>query len=334
MINSNSVIGFKHTPEPISTTLIDIEDSGNGMWRINKEGVKRIFTLKDRKVEFICYEDKTLVYIKSALGHPAIYQLHDISFQAPAIAVLMDLDGTTVNSENFWIWILEKTVAKLTDTPQFSFKQEDLPFISGHSISEHLKYCIETYCPEFMIEKARDIYLKIARYELGKIKVGKKRTEVFAPAPGLKVFLITLKKAKLKVGLVSSGLYEKAWPEILSAFKILKLGNPLDYYDAIITAGQTIQKGQTGTLGEISAKPHPWPYAEALRVGLRISPEYYNRVVGIEDSSAGVISIRLSGFTAIGLNSGNIQSSGADILLHKQSTNLIEALPFILGTNS
>jgi beta-phosphoglucomutase len=334
MINGNSLIGFKHTIRPINANLIDIEVGGNGIWRVNKDGVKRIFTLKDRKAEFIIYEDKTLVHIKSALGHPAIYQLHDISFQAPAIAVLMDLDGTTVNSENFWIGILEKTVAKLTATPQFSFKPEDLPFISGHSISEHLKYCLATYCPEFMIEKARDIYLKIARYELGQRKVGKGRTEVFCPAQGLKEFLVTLKKEKIKVGLVSSGLYEKAWPEILSAFKILKLGNPLDYYDAIVTAGQSIQKGQTGTLGEISAKPHPWPYAEALRVGLRISPENYNKVVGIEDSSAGIISIRLSGFTAIGLNSGNIQSSGADILLHKKATNLMEALPFILGNNS
>ena len=60
MINSNSVIGFKHTLELISTNLIDIEAGGNGMWRVN------------------------IVYIKSALGHPAIYQLHDITFEAPA----------------------------------------------------------------------------------------------------------------------------------------------------------------------------------------------------------------------------------------------------------
>jgi len=32
-------------------------------------------------------------------------------------------------------------------------------------------------------------------------------------------------------------LYEKAWPEILSAFKTLKMGVPLEFYDALITAG-------------------------------------------------------------------------------------------------
>lgn len=33
--------------------------------------------------------------------------------------------------------------------------------------------------------------------------------------------------------------------EIISAFKQLALGNPVDFYDAIITAGQALRKGQT-----------------------------------------------------------------------------------------
>jgi beta-phosphoglucomutase len=330
---NDHMVGFKHTLEPIATNLIDIGVGGNGIWQVNKDGVKRILTLKDRKAEFIIYKDKTLVYIKSALGHPAIYPLHDITFKAPAIAVLMDLDGTTVNSENFWIWILEKTVAKLTNTSKFSFNLEDHPFVSGHSVSEHLQYCIEKYCPKFTIEEARDTYMKITQYELMLIRSGKGKKGTFSPTPGLKEFLINLKKEKIKVGLVSSGLYEKAWPEILSAFRAIGLGNPLNYYDAIITAGHVIRKGQIGTLGELSSKPHPWLYAEALRVGLCISPNNYYRVVGIEDSSAGVISIRLAGFPAIGLNGGNIEPGGAGVLTYKQVNNLMEALPSILGTN-
>ena len=46
------------------------------------------------------------------------------------------------------------------------------------------------------------------------------------------------------------------------------MGNPLDFYDAIITAGDRLTKGQTGTLGELAPKPHPWLYAETAYVGL------------------------------------------------------------------
>ena len=60
--------------------------------------MKRILTPLDRKVEFIVFDDKTLAYVKSALGHPAIYPLPDARLECPAEAVLMDLDGTSVRS--------------------------------------------------------------------------------------------------------------------------------------------------------------------------------------------------------------------------------------------
>jgi hypothetical protein len=105
-------------------------------------------------------------------------------------------------------------------------------------------------------------------------------------------------------------LYEKAWPEILSAFRTLKMGDPKDFYDCIISAGFPLRKGEVGTLGELSPKPHPWLYAEVARVGLGLSFEDRNAVIGIEDSGAGVCSIRLAGFPTIGIGGGNIESSG------------------------
>jgi beta-phosphoglucomutase-like phosphatase (HAD superfamily) len=119
-----------------------------------------------------------------------------------------------------------------------------------------------------------------------------------------------LKSMNIKIGLVTSGLYEKAWPEILSAFRTLKMGDPKEFYDAIITAGFPLRQGQTGTLGELSPKPHPWLYAEVCRIGLGISRDLNGHVVGIEDSGAGVCSIRLAGFGVIGFAGGNIIESG------------------------
>jgi beta-phosphoglucomutase-like phosphatase (HAD superfamily) len=114
----------------------------------------------------------------------------------------------------------------------------------------------------------------------------------------------------VKIGLVTSGLYEKAWPEIVSAFRKLDLGDPKEFYDAIVTAGFPLRKGEVGTLGELSPKPHPWLYAETARVGLGVPFADRRHVVGIEDSSAGVCSIRLAGFTTVGVADGNIVQGG------------------------
>ena len=151
------------------------------------------------------------------------------------------------------------------------------------------------------------------------------------PRPGLKEFLLTLKDRRIRVGLVTSGLHEKAWPEIVAAFRTLGLGDPLDYYDAIITAGHAIRRGQAGTLGELAPKPHPWLYAETARVGLGITPDQRHRVIGLEDSGAGVVAIRLAGFAAIGVAGGNIRKSGTRVLLHAECESLADALPIILG---
>jgi hypothetical protein len=108
---------------------------------------------------------------------------------------------------------------------------------------------------------------------MNEITQGRGRENAFTPTLGLKDFLYELKNLGIKIGLVTSGLYEKAWPEILSAFKALKMGDPKDFYDAIITAGFPLRKGDVGTLGELSPKPHPWLYAEVSRVGLGITAE-------------------------------------------------------------
>jgi beta-phosphoglucomutase-like phosphatase (HAD superfamily) len=139
---------------------------------------------------------------------------------------------------------------------------------------------------------------------------GRGRKGAFKPSPGIKEFLYELKAMNVKIGLVTSGLHEKAYPEIVSAFDTLGMGDPKDFYDAIITAGYPLRKGETGTLGELEPKPHPWLYAETCRVGLGIGFDQRNSVVGIEDSGAGVCSIRLAGYPTIGISGGNIIESG------------------------
>ena len=101
-------------------------------------------------------------------------------------------------------------------------------------------------------------------------------------------------------------------------------------YDAIITAGTAIRKGQAGTLGEIEAKPHPWLYAETA-MALGVSDK--SKIVGIEDSAAGVMSIRLAGFAALGVAGGNLAPSGMLPFLYnrKENESLMSLIPMILG---
>jgi Predicted phosphatase/phosphohexomutase len=290
--------------------LFELEACSDGCFKKGREGVERIVSTGDKKLELICFSDRTLAYVKSGMGYPAYYPVLPVNLERPVKAVLMDLDGTTVRSEEFWIWIIEKTVRSLLHDTNFHLRSEDLPHVSGHSVSEHLQYCITTYCPDKTVEEARTVYFSHTNYEMTEILEGRGKQGAFTPAPGIREFLLELKARKIKIGLVTSGLYEKAYPEILSAFQTLQMGDPRVFYDCVITAGSPLRKGSTGTLGELEAKPHPWLYAETCRVGLGIPFEDRGGVIGIEDSGAGVCSVRLAGYYTVGIGGGNIKESG------------------------
>ena len=309
--------------------LIPLETCSDGVFSVGKNGVLSVTATGDRKVEFIAFKDHALAYVKSAMGYPAYYPVHPVELQKPVKAVLMDLDGTSVRSEDFWIWIIQMTAASLLDNKNFELEEADLPYVSGHSVSEHLKYCIQKYCPDKTVEEARHYYFQHTHREMQAIMDGCGRENAFMPTTGLKEFLYTLKDMGIKIGLVTSGLYEKAWPEILSAFRTLDMGDPSDFYDAIISAGFPLRKGETGTLGELSPKPHPWLYAETCRVGLGIEFADRHSVIGIEDSGAGVCSIRLAGYSTIGIGGGNIIESGTQELCDHYCENFEEILGII-----
>lgn len=255
------------------------------------------------------------------------YAIPPVSVQGPIEVVLMDLDGTTVTSEEFWIYVIERTMQELLENPRFSLEEVDVPHVSGFTTADHLTYCIEKYAPNKDLSKAIEIYHKVAKFELDEILAGGGRSEAFKPAEGLKEFLYTLKSRGIKIGLVTSGLDYKAIPEIVAVFRVLDMGNPLEFYDAIITGGHRKDVKEYGTLGEIVAKPHPWIYTEIAYMGLKIKDP--TRVLGIEDSAAGVMALRFAGFPVVGLNSGNITQSGLDCLCYKKVEKLKEILTLL-----
>ena len=316
-------------PAAKESDFIALKKCSDGQFIVGSDGVQKILSTTDKKMEFIFFTDHVIAFVNSAMGYPAYYPVNHVKMEKPIKAVLMDLDGTSVRSEEFWVWIIQQSTASLLGNPKFDLEEADMPYVSGHSVSEHLEYCVRKYCPEKTVEQARKYYFEHTHREMQAIMDGHGRPNAFTPSPGIKEFLLELKNMGVKIGLVTSGLYEKAWPEILDAFKTLNMGDPKDFYDAIITAGFPLRKGQAGTLGELSPKPHPWLYAEVSRVGLGISPEDRHHVIGIEDSGAGVCSIKLAGFSTIGIAEGNIISSGTKCLCDHYCNNFEEILKII-----
>lgn len=295
--------------------LLPLKQTNDQLFTTGKDGVSGIFATGDRKLELVVRNEQTLACVRSSLGYPAYYPLAEDAQPEPLEALLMDLDGTTVKSEEFWVSIIEMTTASLLKNPHFSLEESDLPYVSGHSVSEHLEYCLAKYAPGHTLVEARTQYYEHTHREMDAI-LHKGKSGAFTPAEGIKDFLLEMKGHGLKLGLVTSGLYEKAYPEILSAFRTLGMGDPADFYDAIITAGHALGQGTAGTLGELEPKPHPWLYAETAVVGLGIPYARRGAVAGIEDSGAGVCSIRLAGFETIGISGGNILSSGTSAFCH------------------
>ncbi len=311
--------------------LVPLDACSDGFFRSGRDGVVAIVATGDRKVEFIAFADRTIAYVGSSMGYPAYYPVHPVSLERPVRAVVMDLDGTSVRSEGFWVWIIEQTTGSLLGDPGFRLEEADLPFVSGHSVSEHLQHCIQKYCPARTVEEARRYYFEHTHREMHEILEGRGRRDAFVPTPGLKEFLLALKARGIKIGLATSGLYEKAYPEILSAFRTLGMGDPRQFYDAIVTAGFPMRRGEVGTLGELSPKPHPWLYAEVARVGLGMPFTARNQVLGLEDSGAGVCSIRLAGFPTVGFAGGNIRESGTRALCDFYCETFDEVLGIVDG---
>ncbi len=287
--------------------------------------VTAMFEFKARGVKALKIEGKDYLSINQG-GVEAIYPWDDLPKPHDIQYILMDLDGTSVMSETFWIYVIGRTTAKLLDNPEFALQEEDEPFVQGFTTLEHLDYCKRKYGFKQSLEDATLVYHQTAEEELDKAMKGTGVKHAFVPRPGLKEFLLEVKRRGIKIGLATSGLDYKAIPEIVSAFRDLDMGDPLDFYDATISGGRRKNGKDYGTMGELCAKPHPWIYKE-LALGLGVTD--FSRAVALEDSSAGVISAHLAGLNVIGMDDGNLKKSGFDKGCYKLVSDFNQVLDLL-----
>ena len=129
--------------------------------------------------------------------------------------------------------------------------------------------------------------------------------------------------------MIFEGAAHVDFANVLGNFNTLEMGDPKAFYDCIISAGFPLRKGEVGTLGELSPKPHPWLYAETCSVGLNIPFADREHVIGIEDSGAGVCAVRIAGYTTIGYDGGNIISSGTQSMCNEYMYSFDDILKYI-----
>lgn len=262
----------------------------NGVIQIIEQNVYTFITWKDAKNKL-----HTDVYFKDEplTAYPIIKRKRE----KPVKAVLLDLDGTCVNSEPLWIEILLRVTRKMIVKKIDEFKtlstidgnnkiidlnnnlkilengfpERDHSYIAGFTVEEHLNYLRTKYFPfETSTVNARKYYNDMTNSRNLKEQEDKstefyqiidyllqKGIKPYAPKPGMALFINTLLKKGIKVGIVTSGLFYKAWPELKTTFDAenIDINNPNLYY---ITAGIKPEAGHpNGTIGDISAKPKP-----------------------------------------------------------------------------
>ena len=305
---------------------------GWGELREGRDGVVRMAVNRAHEFFFIFHREQIEVVLNGKSGLFPSFALPDTYLEKPLKAVLLDLDGTCVKSEHFWIMTIIETVNTVRNSADRehipAFRPEELPFVSGRSVLEHLHYCIKHYCPEASLSQMHDVYTGIAEKYMEQLCSGELQLDAFEPADSLKELLLWLKKKEVKIGIVTSGLYYKAWPELAQAMEKMDLGDPLLFFDAVMTAGTAARKGQSGTMGNSIAKPWPNLYFEALQaMGLSLKDRFH--VAGIGDSSSDAGSLRTMGVPFIGVGGGNIRQAGSLALCNFFVENLSEVISLL-----
>ena len=82
--------------------MISLSNTSDHRFAIGSQGVERIASTGDGKVEFVGWREHTLAHVRSEMGYPAYYPVEPVEVSSSLKAVLMDLDGTTIRSEEFW----------------------------------------------------------------------------------------------------------------------------------------------------------------------------------------------------------------------------------------
>ena len=202
-------------------------------------------------------------------------------------AVMMDMDGSSTDTEKLVLEAMRQMMAEALSTPSFHFAEEDYPHIIGDSTTNHMRYLVRAYgLDSTALQQYTEAYYRHYHAALEGIRDGTIREALIEPMHGLHEFLTTLKERGVKVGLVTSSLKKEV--DIVMPVVFYRMGLPSDYealYDGVITADD---------VGEAFLKPHPNLYWRMAEEKLQLRD--WRSAFVVEDSTAGILAARIAGF--------------------------------------
>ena len=184
----------------------------------------------------------------------------------PPFAVLWDLDGTLIDSENYWMQAERQLASRYSG----QWESHDGLQLIGLSLFESSvimkdRMQIDDLSPLEIIDELTDSVMANLAKEV-------------PWRPGAKELLLQLRGAGIKTALVTMSMKRMA--------QVVVDAIDFDAFDLVL-GGDEVENG----------KPHPDPYLKAA-AALSVSPEH---CIAIEDSLNGLLSAEAAGTKAIGV---------------------------------
>lgn len=240
-------------------------------------------------------------------------------------AVLLDMDGTSLISEQFWVRMLDETVRYVTKS-DVGLSSSDKLSVQGATTRDHLAFLKRSLGLDIGLQdlvSAYDIVVEDAFYNHD---VGTLAREISLQA-GFADVRSTAFALGIPFLLVTNGNMRKADIETRIIAHHLELDDVAAVSTGVWCAPR--QEGWLKAFGGSLGKPHPWPYLEAATKGAGIETKDLGSVIAVDDSAAGVCSIRLAGLKTVGLAGGNISAMGAEVFCDELAESLYDVCGFL-----
>jgi beta-phosphoglucomutase-like phosphatase (HAD superfamily) len=227
--------------------------------------------------------------------------------------------------------LIQEVTRILLAAPSFVLSADDIPNVSGFSVEENIRYVLKRYSPdasESMVSRGLQMQSDLMKDLIARLAAGDQAVAaLFEPAPRLGDLLRWLRENGIKIALVSSAPEVKVLAEIRCIFSKLSMGDPVAFYDAIVTTGTPAVKGRVGTMGDACAKPHPWLYMEALKQ-LDVAA---GDAIGVEDSGAGLLALAAAGVPSVGVGFSSPRPGSPETLCRRSFMELSGLAEFLMS---
>ena len=239
----------------------------------------------------------------------------------PVRAVLLDLDGTSLLSEDFWAAVLAETLARCGRTV---INHVDQTLLRGGSTEEHLAQLMVRYGLRVDRDQVRTAYQEVVDERFHEASIAE-LADVMPIAEGFVALRDRLLALRLPMLLVTNGGFAKTAKQLEILAHHLEESSP-DRVATGVWCSPDPPGAGLNSFGAGSAKPHPWPYFEAATRGAGLTEGELASVVGVDDSFAGVVSMRLAGVISYGLDSENVRALGASEFADRIISSLADVL--------